>query len=365
MRRMLHNVAERQRRAMVGLGRIVGLARVRARRGRRRAAVVVLRALPVGWLLRVRAAHLADRPSALPSSWRRSLLRAARVRGIPQRTPFEVAGLPGIRIAPADSRIAAYLFWLGIDGHEPGEPAWWASLTASHSSVLELGANIGVYTLAGAAGAPAVPYRAVEANPTAVDALEANVALNRLPRVQVVGAAAVGTRDPGTVTLRFPASDVYGASSGAFVARSLPGDRPVASRRVSVPTVCIADLVAGVDLMKLDVEGLELELLQSIRSWIVDTAPTLVVEVLDDSRALQAFLADLVAEVSYLCVVVLDGRPAVVDRGAVARGGLQKRMGVRDVTLITRPRLQRVTHAADPGPGSRLRAMFDAEGQLH
>jgi FkbM family methyltransferase len=238
-------------------------------------------------------------------------------------------------------------------------------LTASHSSVLELGANIGVYTLVGAAQAPpGRPYRAVEANPTSIDALRTNLALNQLGNVQVVGAAAVGAPGGGTVTLHFPASDVYGASSGAFVDGTQSGNRMVASRQVSVPSVCVSDLIAGVDLMKLDVEGLELEVLRAVRSWIVHTRPTLVVEVLDESRALQRFLADLISEVSYLCVVVLDGRPVVVDDCVVAKGQLQKRLGARDATLVTRQRLDKVIEVTDPGTESDLRSMLDGGAQL-
>lgn len=351
---------------MVGSKRLGAVAGLQARRIRRRAAVIALRLVPLPWLLRLRAAHLEDRPSALPCAWRRAVLRAARVRGIPQREPFEIAGLPGITIAPVDSRIAAYLFWLGINGHEPGQPAWWASLTASHGSVLELGANIGVYTLVGAAHAPAGnPYRAVEANPTSIDALATNLALNGFRQVQVVGAAAVGTRAEGTVALHFPASDVYDASSGAFVERTQSDSRLVASRQVAVPTVCISDLIPGVDLMKLDVEGLELEVLGAVRSWIVRTMPTLVIEVLDESQALQCFLADVIADVSYLCVVVRDGDPVVVDHRVVVEGRLQTQMGTRDVTLITSRRLDKVLEVMATTPGSHLRATRDAGSRRH
>jgi FkbM family methyltransferase len=299
----------------------------------RRLAQTVGEHVPVPWLLRLRAGYLDEDRSRFARRWRRALLEVVRLRGIPQEQPFRVPGHPDVRMVPTDSYIANYLFWLGLDSYEAGEPAWWASLVASHTSVLEIGANVGLYTLVGAAAAPGRPYRAVEPNPASCDVLRRNLVLNGLDHVDVVEAAVVGERTAGEVTLRFPDRDPYRASAGAFVDGALDLDT-AAARAITVPTAAISDLVDGVDLVKLDIEGLEVEALGAVRPWIVASRPTIVVEVRDDAVHLQQFLRNLLDETDHECFVVTDRGPVRVAPTSVTEGRLETDHGTRDVTLV-------------------------------
>jgi FkbM family methyltransferase len=247
-------------------------------------------------------------------------------------------------MVPTDSYIANYLFWLGIDGYETGEPAWWASLVSSHRGALEVGANIGLYTLVGASAAPSVRYRAVEPNPVSYDVLRRNVELNSLEHVELVQAAAVGERTTDSVALHFPDRDRYSASAGAFVDGALDVTTS-AARAVDVPTAPIGDLIDGVDLVKLDIEGLETEVLGAVRPWIVETAPTIVVEARDQAPTVRAFLADLLHEVRYDCYAVSEGEPVAVSPHVVAEGTLERDHRTRDVTLIAPERAATLTAA--------------------
>lgn len=315
----------------------------------RRAAHAFAERVPLPWLLRLRADYLDGAGSSFARTWQARLLDVARLRGIPQDDPFRLAGHPDLRMVPTDSYIANYLFWLGIDGYEPGEPAWWASLVSSHQAVLEIGANVGLYTLVGASAAPGVPYRAVEPNPISYDVLCRNTTLNGLEHVQLVEAAVVGDRTAATVALRFPDRDRYSASAGAFVDGALDLTTP-ATRAVEVPTVPIGDLIDGVDLLKLDIEGLETEVLGAIRPWIAETAPTIVVEARDDAPSVRAFLHDLLSEVHYDCYAVSDAEPSFVSPRVVTQGRLERDHHTRDVTLITPERAAGVLGSHRPIP---------------
>jgi len=241
-------------------------------------------------------------------------------------------------MVPSDSYITNHLFWLGLDGYEPGEPSWWATLVASHTSTLELGANVGLYTVVGALAGGRGRYTAVEPNPTSSAVLQENLALNGLGHVDVVRAAVVGARRDDAVTLRFPDRDLYGASAGAFVDGALDLTT-AAARAVTVPAVAAADLIDGVDLLKLDIEGLEAEVLSSVRAWITAERPTLVVEVRDDARHLQSLVAGLVDDAGYACAAVVDGTVRRLPAGEATAGRLEARHGTRDVTLIAPMRL--------------------------
>jgi FkbM family methyltransferase len=241
-------------------------------------------------------------------------------------------------MVPSDSYITTHLFWLGLDSYEPGEPAWWSSLVSVHASTLELGANVGLYTVLGARAGDGRPYVAVEANPGSAAILRRNLSLNDLGHVRVVEAAVVGDPDAHVVTLCFPDRDPYEASAGAFVAGA-PDRSVAASRTVSVPAVVPDDLVDGVDLLKLDIEGLEVDVLARIRTWIVEHRPTIVVETRDDATHLRAFVADLIEQAGYGCVAVTDGRPRRLHDADALGGRLQAIHATRDLTLIRRERV--------------------------
>ena len=299
--------------------------------------------LPARWRLRLRASYLSGGSPAAQRA-RRAVLRVVRLGGIPQAGPFPVPGYADARMVPTDSYIVNYLFWLGAEGYEPGGPDWWARLVASHTSVLEVGANVGLYTVVAAGRAAGVPYRAVEPNPPSAAALRRNLATNRLDHVRVDEAAVVAGRGEREVRLRIPARDRYAAAAGAFVEGAVglaePGDVSV-----TVPTLAARELMAGVDLAKFDIEGLELDVLGALRDRLAADRPTLVVEVLDGATGLQAFLAGLIAEAGYRCVVVAGhrgpghARPVEVPIAQATDGRVQRRFRTRDVTLITPERL--------------------------
>jgi FkbM family methyltransferase len=298
--------------------------------------------------LAARAGYVDDLAPGWTRPFLRVLLRAARLTEIPEPGPFPIPGRPPLLLTPADSFVTRCVYWLGVDGYEPDEPAWWSSLTAVHASILELGANVGLYAVVGAAAAPHARYQAVEPNPLTCGVLRRNLAVNRLDHVEVVEAAVTGARAGGVGLLRVPDRDVYAASAGAFLDGAVDLHTP-ASRGISVPTMCAADLVGGVDLIKLDIEGLELEVLAGIRRWLIDAQPTIVVEVREEARRLQEFVSDLVADVGYSCHAVRSGSVVPVAPATLA-GRLERALGTRDVTLLP-PRRRDAVRAAASASG--------------
>lgn len=244
-----------------------------------------------------RALRAGDRPRALAS-----VAGALARRPVPAGVDdFSPPGQPDLRFVADGSRELRELYWLGA-----GRDLWyseeirtWQALCRASTSVLEIGANVGIFTVAGGLVCPG-RYTAVEPHPGSAAVLRANVALNDLgARVDVVEAAAVRAGAPARLELVMPATDDP-TPTGAQL-RTVPDAMrlPVGGATVVVDTVPVTDLVEGVDLLKIDVEGLEAELVRALAPHLVDHGPPIVLEVLPHADELRGVLAELAPRAGY------------------------------------------------------------------
>ena len=142
-------------------------------------------------------------------------------------------------------------------------------------TAIDVGANIGYYTLLAATqGVPRVV--AIEASPDIAATLERNVALNGLASRVAVVAAALADHD-GALTF-WPNREEHNFGTGAVLRRPDLGGESVEVRCHAGDSL-FADITAGPVLMKLDVEGGELLVLQGMRKFLTRIHPTLAIEV--------------------------------------------------------------------------------------
>jgi FkbM family methyltransferase len=273
----------------------------------------------------------------------RTLLEGVRHRGIPNEVEtFRVVDNPGVTFVRADSFVTERLYWFGERyGYEPGGIHWWRQFCRESERVLELGANIGYYTVQGGRAAPNAHYTAVEPHPGCVATCRRNVQVNGLSNVDVIEAAAVAHTESGRVTLRLPGGkDHYTeAPSTGFVGRNevhhADADDP-SYGEVVVPAVELRSLMAGVDLLKLDVEGQEFDLLSSITDELGSRRPTIFLELLDDTPALRALVADLCTSVGYRCFVPTLGGLVPLSVDGVSSLDVRSRSDTRDIVMTCR-----------------------------
>ncbi|MBV9161369.1 MAG: FkbM family methyltransferase [Pseudonocardiales bacterium] len=79
---------------------------------------------------------------------------------------------------------------------------------------------------------------------------------------------------------------------------------------IEVPTVNVRTLLAGVDLLKLDVEGQEHALLVAAGDHLRAHRPTVLIEVLPGTARLRRLLPRLCIELDYRCYVPQPDPPA-------------------------------------------------------
>ena len=316
------------------------ISRVLRSAGRRLArGVVGPLPVPVADAVRRLLASFSGPP--LRSPWRRALLRGLSAGGIPRAVrTFALIDDPGMRFVAVDSQVLGQLYWWGARGWEPELLPWWRAFCAESTSVLELGANVGWFSVQGGRAAPAARYVAVEPHPFSASLCRAHLALNGVTSVEVVEAAAVPAV-ASSVPLHVPA-DQQATPTVAF----LPGDTelPATMARdvgsvLEVPAVDVRSLLDGVDLIKLDVEGQEHVLLAAMREHLRAQRSTLVVEVLPGTAQLRALLADLCTRDGYRCYAASAGGLVELPAARLATVRLLDEFGCQDVVLraVDRP----------------------------
>jgi FkbM family methyltransferase len=305
----------------------------------RRVMRAVVRRLPGPVADRLRTSPPAP-ATTLRGRFRRALLTALRHGGIPPAVQtFQLADNPARWFASADSLVLAQLYWFGEQGWEPELLPWWRYLCRHSLAVLELGANVGYYVVQGMRAAPGVRYTAVEPHPTSLSLCRANLVLNKITSVTLVAGAAVADPAAGTARLLIP-HDQLRAPTVAFVDGDgeLPDDMAgLITSAIEVPAIDVRTLLAGVDLLKLDVEGQEHALLAAADDHLRAHRPTVVIEVLPGTAQLRRLLARLCAELGYRCYVPQPGRLVRLQPGRLAEVSLLDEYGIQDLILCADP----------------------------
>lgn len=169
--------------------------------------------------------------------------------------------------------LGQYVFLTGT--YEPDTARLFETLVHPGSTVLDVGANIGFFSLLSASLARnGGRVLAFEPAPRARSRLEENIALNNLRTVEVHSFCASNTA--GSVTLYEGPEEHTGISS----MRPLGGE----TAAIEVAARAIDDLLpslTAVRLVKIDVEGAELLALEGMRQLVDRDRPFLIIEVTD------------------------------------------------------------------------------------
>lgn len=269
-------------------------------------------------------------PRLLRTAARRVLLRVYEPADLAELAGAEVSLPDGLRMA-LDPR--SLIEWeLLFTGYEPEVRELLRRALRPGSTAIDVGANCGAHTLVmGRACAPGLVV-ACEPNPVLRERLQANVALNALANVEVVGWAVAGQGGP--VALQVPRDPVHtgGASLLPGVHEQLHDAIQVEVEAVTLDQIAERLQLAHVDLVKVDVEGLEAAVLEGGRQLLARDRPVLSFEYTRPwwtaaGRSLEAALAAL-ESLGYDCWMVTwrglrpipAGPPERMNLWAVSRG---------------------------------------------
>jgi FkbM family methyltransferase len=245
--------------------------------------------------------------------------------------------MPDISFRSTNSMVLDAVYWFGVQGYEGRVADVWATLCSEARSILEIGGNIGLFTVVGAL-ATTGKYTVLEPVPSITDELRENLRHNGIIGVEVLEAAAIPGRTAREVSIQIPAEG-RAAPVGAHLVEGVEVVGRSIAQTISVDGVPAQTLFAGRDLIKIDAEGIEYELLASVRDMIVTTKPTILIDVLPEAEKLGRFLSELAAEVGYaICVLPEYGSNEIVlaDVGQFT-SAVPKKHRSKDVVLSVKP----------------------------
>lgn len=212
------------------------------------------------------------------------------------------------------------VFWGGrrIEDYEPETQRVLRALARSSEVIFDVGAHVGVHTLAMADANPAAQIFAIEPVPPICERLERNVVRNHLEGVVCVAAAA-GDR-VGMVPIFRPAGRVDMSPSTEarhrLAVRSAPFRCDMAPQ-ISLDVLAEAANLDQVDLVKIDVELAELAVLRGMEGILGRSRPHIVCEVLprqslgdDHADALERVVKNL----GYNIYLLTSDGPKMIDR---------------------------------------------------
>jgi FkbM family methyltransferase len=236
----------------------------------------------------------------------RTLLRLPVARDVEIRSAL--CAEPIVLDAAGRDPIASLLYWRGIDGWEPETLPVFLRLVTPGATVVDVGANTGLFSLLAARRHHTVAVHAIEPVPRVYDLLSANVLRNGVPNVSC-HRLALSDRE-GTVSMYVPREDV------PIMASMLPDWRED-SERVDVAAQSLDSFVRSlesrVDVLKVDTEGTEPLVLAGGLETLARHRPFVICEVLAAGRTADDLTA-LMTGVDYEMFRLEEDGPRRTDR---------------------------------------------------
>lgn len=181
-------------------------------------------------------------------------------------------GSPFLYDCADDDVLASSVVWTDLRHWEETTHPLFYRMARQARGFLDAGAFSGLYTLLACQANPNLRAVAVEPNPQTLPKLQRNVTVNRLEhRVSVVGKAL--SAQPGRARLAIPRW-----AAAASLVRSVEAEHMV-DVEVTTGDDVVGDL--PIDLVKIDVEGLEAEVLRGLAKTVAAHQPAIIAECLD------------------------------------------------------------------------------------
>ncbi len=303
----------------------------------RKILILLLKLISIKLVDRIRNSYINENSETYKKILLHKLLSVLSYKDISKSIEsFEVDNNTPFKLTTCHSVLINQLYFFGNGGYEPLESLYWERLCRQSKGILELGANVGYHTIQGVLANPDARYIAVEPHPVNASLLKKNLALNGIANVEIIEAAVVGNKSGDKMTLAVPVNDFQDSPSGCYLSEGAEAIKRISKQSISVDVIEVNELIDGIDLIKIDVEGYEYNILSSMRQYITDNKPVIFVEVLNKADNLKKFLFELSEKCGYKLYCFSKSGLVAIDPQAILKIYVQEEFISRDVILSTK-----------------------------
>jgi FkbM family methyltransferase len=214
----------------------------------------------------------------------------ARLGMTPSRFASRAArvGIPGgstnlLLTGMNDNHLSFQLFWRGMDYYEPFTRKVIECLTASSRFFVDVGANIGFFSLVASKLNSQLRAFAFEPNPKMFALLCKHIRLNGLTNLSAESCA-LSNRE-GEAPLFLSESDMSASLLPDFQKNFSPALATVPVKLTTLDSFARRTGLSGPVVLKVDVEGHEKEVLEGAAGFIAEFRPDIIIEVLGNFDA--------------------------------------------------------------------------------
>lgn len=215
----------------------------------------------------------------------RLLLRALRLDlALGKRLPvigefhFEQQGMSCKYRSSFYDGVGRILYWSGFQKYEPETLKVFCELAKKSNTVMDIGANTGLFTLAAKAANPEAAVHAFEPVPEIFNQFSYHCSANALNSGLVLNNIAL-SKEPGLEYIHIPYESMGSATLVQGGINNLRGKQ----KRISVTSLdeyVSNHRIKRIDLIKIDVEGHEFEVLQGATRTLSRDSPNIICECL-------------------------------------------------------------------------------------
>ncbi len=176
-----------------------------------------------------------------------------------------------------DDYLSTLVYWKGYEGYEGPSIKLFYYLAQKSSVVMDIGANVGYYTLIGASANSKATIYAFEPVPSIYKRLAKNCDLNKLKNTRLINAAVGDSETP--IKFYMPTGQeiaLAGSTKKGWI---------TATDEIEVPSLTLdkfksTEKIPRIDLIKIDCEFHEVEALKGMKNLLKSDKPLIIMEIL-------------------------------------------------------------------------------------
>lgn len=202
-----------------------------------------------------------------------------------------------VKMMHTSHQIENSLFWKGVDGEwERTSLQLWIQAAKEARVILDIGANTGAYSLIASSVNPDAKIIAFEPLPKAIEYFKKNCELNRV-EIVLYEKALSNFEGEAVVYLEGMEDFAYAVAVNRKLQEPDHKTRELLIQTTTLRKVIEEQGLETIDLIKIDVEGHEAEVLETVKDYLELWSPIVLIEILTDGTARR--IEEIVRKVDY------------------------------------------------------------------